>query len=121
MNEVLKDFVGKFVIVYLDGIFIFSQTEEEHLRHLRYVLDRLRKEKLLVNMKKWTFMQKELVYLEFIISQDGRKMDLEKVKEILDSNTKEYFWSQKLSWISKLLQEVHHKFQWHMCFNFWNS
>jgi hypothetical protein len=51
MNEVLKDFVGKFVIVYLDDILIFTQTEEEHLRHLRYVLDRLRKEKPLMNMK----------------------------------------------------------------------
>ena len=58
MNEVLKDFMGKFAIVYLDDILIFSQTEEEHLRNLRYVLDRLRKEKLLVNMKKCTFMQK---------------------------------------------------------------
>ena len=63
MNEVLKDFMGKFVIVYLDDILIFSQTKEEHLRHLRYVLDQLRKEKLLVNMKKCNFMQKELVYL----------------------------------------------------------
>ena len=56
MNEVLKDFVGKFVIVYLDDILIFSQIEEEHLRHLRYVLDRLRKEKLLVNVKMCSFM-----------------------------------------------------------------
>ena len=41
MNEVLRDFISKFVIVYLDVIFVFSQTEEEHLRHLRYVLERL--------------------------------------------------------------------------------
>ena len=59
MNEVLKDFLGKFVIVYLDDILIFNQRKEEHLRHLRYVLDQLWKEKLLVNMKKCTFMQKE--------------------------------------------------------------
>ena len=50
MNEVLKYFMGKFVIVYLDDILIFSQIEEEHLRHIRYVLDQLRKEKLLVNI-----------------------------------------------------------------------
>ena len=34
MNEVLKELIGKFVIVYLDDIFVFSQTREEHLRHL---------------------------------------------------------------------------------------
>ena len=38
MNEFLRDFIGKFVIVYLD---VFSQIEEENLKHLRYVLERL--------------------------------------------------------------------------------
>ena len=41
LNEVLRDFIGKFVIVYLDDILVFIQTEEEHLKHLRYVLERL--------------------------------------------------------------------------------
>ena len=34
MNKVLKELIGKFVIVYLDDILVFSQTKEEHLRHL---------------------------------------------------------------------------------------
>ena len=41
MNEVLTGFIGNFVIVYLDNNLVFSQTKEEHLKHLRYVLERL--------------------------------------------------------------------------------
>jgi hypothetical protein len=41
MNEVLKDFIGKVFIVYLDDILILNKTKEEHLRHLTSVMEKL--------------------------------------------------------------------------------
>jgi len=40
-NEMLKGYIRKFVIVYLDDILIFSRTREEHLQHVRKVLEKL--------------------------------------------------------------------------------
>ena len=84
VNEVLNPFFGKKIVVYFDDILIFRKSQEEHLEHVKKVLQRLKEEKLLINLKKCSFLKEELVYLGFVVSHEGMKMDLEKVRSILE-------------------------------------
>ena len=63
INEVLKEFLDKFFIVYLNNILIFSKTLEEHMKHICKVLKKLTEENLLINLKKCSFVKKKMVYL----------------------------------------------------------
>jgi hypothetical protein len=74
MNEVPREFIGKIVIVYLDDILIYSKSAAEHLKHLATVMKKLQQEKLLINMKKSSFMKTKLIYLGFVISANELRM-----------------------------------------------
>ena len=68
MNHVLHAFIGKFVVVNFDDILIYSKNLDDHLIHLKIVLDVLRKERLFANLKKCTFCIDRLVILGFVVS-----------------------------------------------------
>jgi hypothetical protein len=52
MNELLQDLIGKFVVVYLDDILVFSKSRHKHLKHLEIVLRGLHEKKLMINLDK---------------------------------------------------------------------
>ena len=67
MNGVLRPFFDEFFIVYLDDILIFSKSHDEHVMHVRKVLDVLKKEQLYLKMSKCEFGKTSLVYLGHIV------------------------------------------------------
>jgi hypothetical protein len=82
MNDMLRPYVGKFVVVYLDDILIFSKTAKEHLSHLRQVLQTLRENQFYANPKKCDFMKEEISFLGHQVSANGLKVDPEKVRAV---------------------------------------
>ncbi|KAI4341400.1 hypothetical protein MLD38_026129 [Melastoma candidum] len=84
MTDVLKPFLKTLAVVYFDDILIYSKIEEDHLIHLRHVLDVFSQEKLYINLKKCSFMEREVIFLGFIISYKGLAPDPEKVRAIIE-------------------------------------
>jgi hypothetical protein len=87
MNEVFMEYLDKFVVVFIDDILIFSKNEEEHDKHLRLVLQKLRENQLYAKLNKFEFWLKEVSFLGHIISEGGIYVDPSKVKDVLSCNT----------------------------------
>jgi hypothetical protein len=87
INSVFDREINDFVLVYLDDILIFSETLEDHWRHLDIALERLSQAKLYGRIQKCDFIKTEVEYLGFRISQDGISTDPEKVQAVVDWHT----------------------------------
>ncbi len=84
MNRVFKDFLDDFVIVFIDDILIYSDSEETHERHLRMVLQRLREHKLYAKFKKCEFWLRQVSFLGHVVSKDGILVDPVKIEAVRD-------------------------------------
>jgi hypothetical protein len=82
MNEVLRPFIGKFVVVYFDDILICSKSLEAHMDHLRAAFGALRAAHLFANLEKCTFCTERVSFLGYVVTPQGIEVDEAKVYAI---------------------------------------
>ena len=84
MNDVFREQLDKFVVIYLDDILVYSKTKQEHEEHVRIVLEILRQHQLYAKKEKCELFQTRVEYLGHYISADGIEVDDKKVQAIKD-------------------------------------
>ncbi|GJR68169.1 putative reverse transcriptase domain-containing protein [Tanacetum coccineum] len=82
INRVCRPYFDKFVIVFIDDILIFSKTQEEHVEHLRLVLELLKKEKLYAKFSKCEFWLREVQFLGHVINGNRIHVDPSKIEAV---------------------------------------
>src|SRR5579859_7139182 len=83
MNDIFRDMLDIYIIVYLDDILIYSKNDKDHEEHVRQVLQRLREHKLYARPSKYTFFTDTIEYLGHVIGPDGIKPNPDLVKAIV--------------------------------------
>ncbi|GKB86630.1 putative reverse transcriptase domain-containing protein [Tanacetum coccineum] len=82
MNRVCKPYLGKFVIVFIDDILVYSNDEEEHGKHLKIVLELLKKETLYAKFSKCDFWLDSVQFMGHVIDRSGVHIDPAKIEAI---------------------------------------
>nr|GEZ22280.1 putative reverse transcriptase domain-containing protein [Tanacetum cinerariifolium] len=82
MNRVCKPYLDNFVIVFIDDIFVYSKDEEEHGKHLKIILELLKKERLYAKFSKCDFCLDSLQFLGHMIDRSGVHVDPAKIEAI---------------------------------------
>jgi hypothetical protein len=80
----LEPYINIFVIVYLDDICIYSETHEQHIEHLRLVLQKLREHRLSIKMPKFFWGRKETEYLGVIVGNGTLRTSPDKIVAVKD-------------------------------------
>ena len=83
MNRVFQPYLDRFVIVFIDDILVYSGSLEEHLEHLRIVLQTLRERQLYAKLSKCQFWLDRVAFLGHVILAKGVSVDPQKIEAVV--------------------------------------
>ena len=83
MHRVFQPNLDRFVVVFVDDIFIYSKFEEDHEGHLRVVLQTLREHRLYAKFRKCEFWLTEVRFLGHVVLASGVSVDPKKVEAVM--------------------------------------
>ncbi len=84
INSVLRGYLDRLFIAYLDDISVYSLELTQYTNDVRAVLKRLLKHGLFVKMEKCVFCVEEISFLKFLLTTKGVKMELSRVSTIAE-------------------------------------
>ena len=84
MNRVFRPLLDRFVIVFIDDILVYSKSEDEHAKHLRFVLQTLRDHLLYTKFSKYEFWLEQVSFLGHVVSKDGIQVDPKKIEAVAE-------------------------------------
>jgi hypothetical protein len=82
MNEVLRAFISRFVVVYFDDIWIYSKSLDEYMDHLRAIFNALRDARLFANLEKCIFCTDQVSFLGYVVTPHRIEVDETKIEAI---------------------------------------
>jgi hypothetical protein len=84
INDIFREYLDHFVVIYLDDILIYSKNEEEYEHHIRLIFEKLQEQGLYAKQEKCLFHQSMVEFLGYIVSGNGISMDGKKIQTIVD-------------------------------------
>ncbi|GKE43571.1 putative reverse transcriptase domain-containing protein, partial [Tanacetum coccineum] len=113
MNRVCKPYLDKFVIVFIDDILVYSKDKEEHEKHLKIIIELLKKERLYAKFSKCDFWLESVQFLGHVIDRNGVHVDPTKIEAIRNWATpttptekdKKYEWGKEEDKAFQLLKQ----------------
>ncbi|KAI5954409.1 hypothetical protein KGF54_002184 [Candida jiufengensis] len=84
MNYIFRDYLNKWLVVYLDDLLIFDHNRSEHMKHIRQVFSVLKQYGFVAKPSKCLFFMKQVNFLGHIISANGIKTSDSKIQALIN-------------------------------------